>query len=75
VVCAICVRLVRHWLGMLNALVRPSSNRNTFAIQSGRERGGEEPMLVEDGLHPSAALYALWAEAAMAPARAARLWA
>jgi lysophospholipase L1-like esterase len=29
-----------------------------------RERGGEVAMLADDGLHPSAALYALWAEAA-----------
>jgi len=41
-----------------------------------RERGGELAMLAEDGLHPSAALYALWAAAAaMESARAARLWA
>jgi len=29
-----------------------------------RERGGEAPMLADDGLHPSGALYALWAAAA-----------
>jgi len=29
-----------------------------------RERGGEVAMLAEDGLHPSGALYALWAAAA-----------
>jgi lysophospholipase L1-like esterase len=29
-----------------------------------RERGGEVAMLAEDGLHPSGAMYALWAEAA-----------
>ncbi len=29
-----------------------------------RERGGEGAMLADDGLHPSAALYALWADAA-----------
>ena len=33
-----------------------------------RERGGEVAMLADDGLHPSAALYALWAEAALATA-------
>ncbi len=36
-----------------------------------RERGGEPGMLVEDGLHPSAAMYALWAELALPVARAA----
>lgn len=30
-----------------------------------RERGGEVAMLADDGLHPSAALYAQWAEAAL----------
>lgn len=35
-----------------------------------RERGGEAAMLAEDGLHPSAALYALWAEAALPAAEA-----
>ena len=35
-----------------------------------RERGGEAAMLAEDGLHPSAALYALWAEAALPEAEA-----
>ncbi|GIX38340.1 MAG: lysophospholipase [Silanimonas sp.] len=35
-----------------------------------RERGGETAMLAEDGLHPSAALYALWAEAALPVAEA-----
>ncbi len=29
-----------------------------------RERGGDVAMLVDDGLHPSQAMYALWAEAA-----------
>lgn len=33
-----------------------------------RERGGEVAMLADDGLHPSAAMYALWAEAALATA-------
>ena len=33
-----------------------------------RERGGEVAMLADDGLHPSGALYALWAEAAVASA-------
>ena len=36
-----------------------------------RERGGEVAMLAEDGLHPSAAMYALWAEAALPAALAA----
>ena len=36
-----------------------------------RDRGGEVAMLAEDGLHPSAAMYALWAEAAVPAARAA----
>ena len=33
-----------------------------------RERGGEVAMLTEDGLHPSGAMYALWAEAALVSA-------
>lgn len=33
-----------------------------------RERGGEVAMLADDGLHPSGAMYALWAEAALASA-------
>ena len=36
-----------------------------------RERGGEVTMLAEDGLHPSAALYALWAGAAVPTSQAA----
>jgi len=34
-----------------------------------RERGAEPGMLVEDGLHPSAAMYALWTERALPFAR------
>ncbi|WP_305804204.1 SGNH/GDSL hydrolase family protein [Stenotrophomonas sp. YIM B06876] len=34
-----------------------------------RDRGSEAEMLVEDGLHPSAAMYARWTRAALAPAR------
>jgi len=30
-----------------------------------RERGGEVAMLADDGLHPSVAMYARWAEAAL----------
>jgi len=30
-----------------------------------RARGGEAAMLADDGLHPSAAMYALWADAAL----------
>ena len=36
-----------------------------------RERGGEAEMLVDDGLHPSAAMYALWSALAQPAARAA----
>ena len=35
-----------------------------------RDRGGEPDMLVADGLHPSAAMYARWARAALPVARA-----
>ena len=35
-----------------------------------RARGAEQTMLVDDGLHPSAAMYALWAEHALPVARA-----
>ena len=34
-----------------------------------REHGSETSMLVEDGLHPSAAMYALWVERALPVAR------
>ncbi|KAF1684926.1 lysophospholipase [Pseudoxanthomonas broegbernensis] len=34
-----------------------------------RERGGEAAMLAADGLHPSAAMYALWAALALPAAR------
>lgn len=34
-----------------------------------RERGGEAGMLAADGLHPSAAMYTLWAELALPVAR------
>jgi len=34
-----------------------------------RERGGEVEMLADDGLHPSAAMYALWAALALPAAR------
>lgn len=36
-----------------------------------REFGGHVDMLADDGLHPSAAMYALWAQAALPAARAA----
>jgi lysophospholipase L1-like esterase len=36
-----------------------------------RERGGEEAMLADDGLHPSGAMYARWAEASLGAAAAA----
>jgi lysophospholipase L1-like esterase len=35
-----------------------------------RERGGEAEMLVDDGLHPSAAMYARWTALALPVARA-----
>jgi lysophospholipase L1-like esterase len=35
-----------------------------------RERGGEVDMLAADGLHPSAAMYTLWTQAALPVARA-----
>ena len=36
-----------------------------------RERGAEPAMLADDGLHPSAAMYALWAALALPAAREA----
>lgn len=39
-----------------------------------REGGGEPDMLVSDGLHPSAAMYARWAEAALPVAREMLHW-
>lgn len=40
-----------------------------------RERGGEPAMLAADGLHPSAAMYTLWAALAASPASTPELWA
>ncbi|HVR82153.1 MAG TPA: SGNH/GDSL hydrolase family protein [Luteimonas sp.] len=37
--------------------------------QFSRERGAEAAMLADDGLHPSAAMYTLWAQAALPVAR------
>ncbi|HEU0306259.1 MAG TPA: SGNH/GDSL hydrolase family protein, partial [Lysobacter sp.] len=34
-----------------------------------REHGAEAGMLAEDGLHPSAAMYTLWTQAALPVAR------
>ncbi len=51
------------------AIERGARFVDTAAIS--RERGGEVAMLAEDGLHPSGALYALWAEAAVSAAKAA----
>jgi lysophospholipase L1-like esterase len=34
-----------------------------------RERGAEAEMLADDGLHPSAAMYTLWTQAALPVAR------
>ncbi|GAA5003312.1 SGNH/GDSL hydrolase family protein [Pseudoluteimonas lycopersici] len=39
-----------------------------------REGGGEPDMLVSDGLHPSAAMYARWAQAALPVAREMLRW-
>ncbi|MFT3897728.1 MAG: SGNH/GDSL hydrolase family protein [Thermomonas sp.] len=39
-----------------------------------RDRGGETDMLAGDGLHPSAAMYARWAEAALPVARELLRW-
>ena len=39
-----------------------------------REGGGEPDMLVSDGLHPSAEMYARWAEAALPVAREMLRW-
>ena len=36
-----------------------------------RERGGQAQMLADDGLHPSAAMYASWSALALPAARAA----
>lgn len=56
-----------------NGAVRSTCGRRGVAFVDitpvSRERGGEPAMLAGDGLHPSAAMHALWAEAALPVAR------
>jgi lysophospholipase L1-like esterase len=56
-----------------NAAAREACNRHGVAFVDiapvVRECGGEAEMLAEDGLHPSAAMYARWAHLALPVAR------
>ncbi len=56
-----------------NAVAREICERHGVAFvditPASRRHGAEPTMLVEDGLHPSAAMYALWCELALPVAR------
>lgn len=56
-----------------NAAAREVAEQHDVAFVditgTSRERGGEDAMLVADKLHPSAAMHALWADAALPVAR------
>jgi lysophospholipase L1-like esterase len=60
-------------LDAYNAAARDISARHGVAFVDvtgiSRDRGAETGMLADDGLHPSEAMYALWAEAALPVAR------
>jgi lysophospholipase L1-like esterase len=60
-------------LDAYNAAAREISARHGVAFVDitgiSRDRGVEPAMLADDGLHPSAAMYALWAQAALPVAR------
>jgi lysophospholipase L1-like esterase len=66
--------LVATQIDAFNAVCREEAERaGSHWIDIGpvsRERGGEAAMLVDDGLHPSAAMYALWSSLALPAARA-----
>lgn len=70
-------RDVSDRIDAFNAVVHEESQRRGCAWVDvtglGRERGGQPDMLVADGLHASAAMYALWADQACPAARAALL--
>jgi lysophospholipase L1-like esterase len=57
-----------------NAIARDACLRRGVAwidiTPASRAHGADAAMLVDDGLHPSAAMYALWAEQALPPAHA-----
>jgi len=64
---------VARELDAYNAAARDICERRGVAFvditATSRERGGEAAMLVDDGLHPSAAMHALWARLALPAAR------
>ena len=64
---------VAHELDAFNAAAREACERAGAAFVDitplSRARGGEAAMLVDDGLHPSAAMYAQWAAQALPVAR------
>ena len=64
---------VARELDVFNAVARELCGRGGAAFvditPASRAHGGEAGMLVDDGLHPSAAMYALWARLALPVAR------
>jgi lysophospholipase L1-like esterase len=60
-------------LDACNTAARETCNQHGVAFvditPASRERGGEAGMLADDGLHPSAAMYAQWAALALPVAR------
>jgi len=66
------VRIARE-LDAHNAAAREACGARGIAFvditAASRARGGEAEMLAEDGLHPSAAMYALWVRLALPTAR------
>ena len=67
------VALVAAQIDGFNAVCREEATRAgarwVDIAPVSRERGGEVEMLADDGLHPSAAMYALWAALALPAAR------
>ncbi len=67
-------RIARE-LDAFNAAARETCTTRDVAFvdiaPASRARGGEVDMLADDGLHPSAAMYALWTHAALPAAKAA----
>ncbi len=65
--------LIATELDLYNATAREACAARGIAFVDiapvSRERGGEDAMLADDGLHPSAAMYAQWARLALPVAR------
>ncbi|WP_051176106.1 SGNH/GDSL hydrolase family protein [Luteimonas mephitis] len=64
---------VARELDLYNAVARETCDRHDVAFvditTTSRDRGDEADMLAEDGLHPSAAMYARWSRLALPVAR------